>query len=86
MNEMIYANNRDLPLASVLAELRAAHEDALVAIASLSDEDLVRPYDDFQPQDNRPDGHTPILWRIAGNTFGHYAEHRETITKMWTWK
>jgi len=86
MNEMIYANNRDLPLASVLDELRAAHEDALAAIAGLSDEDLVRPYDDFQPQDNRPDGHTPILWRIAGNTFGHYAEHRETITKMWTGK
>ena len=84
MNEIIYANNRDLPLAGVLEELRAAHEDALAAVSALSDADLMRPYDDFQPQDNRPDGHTPILWRIAGNTFGHYAEHRETITKMWT--
>ena len=84
MNETIYANNRDVPLAEVLEELRAAHEDVLAAVSALSDEDLVRPYDSFQPQDKRPDGHTPILWRIAGNTFGHYAEHRETITKMWT--
>ena len=86
MNEIIYENNRDRPLAAVLEELRTAHEDALAAVANLSDEDLVRPYDDYQPQDNRPDGHTPVLWRIAGNTFGHYAEHRETITKMWTGK
>ncbi len=86
MNETIYANNRDLPLASVLAELHAAHEDALAAISELSDEDLMRPFDDFQPQDNRPDGHIPILWLIAGNTFGHYAEHRETITQMWSRK
>jgi uncharacterized protein (TIGR03083 family) len=83
MNEIIYANNRDLPLATVLEELHAAHEDALAAVSALSDEDLLRPYDSFQPQDNRPDGHTPILWRIAGNTFGHYAEHRETIMQMW---
>lgn len=81
MNETIYANNRDLALADVLEELRAAHEDALAAVAALSDEDLARPYDDYQPQDNRPDGQTPILWRIAGNTFGHYADHRETIVQ-----
>ncbi len=84
MNATIYENNRDIPLATVLDELRAAHEDALAAVSALSDEDLERPYDSFQPQDNRPDGYIPILWLIAGNTFGHYAEHRETITKMWT--
>lgn len=84
MNQVIYERNRDLPLKEVLAELEAAHLDALAAVAELSDEDLLRPYDDFQPQDRRPDGHTPILWRIAGNTYGHYAEHRETIERMWS--
>lgn len=84
MNQVIYERNRNLPLHEVLAELQAAHRDALAAVAELSDDDLLRPYDDFQPQDKRPDGHTPILWRIAGNTYGHYAEHRETIERLWS--
>lgn len=84
MNQSIYERNRDVALKEVLAELEAAHMDALAAVAELSDADLFRPYDDFQPQDRRPDGQTPILWRIAGNTYGHYAEHRETIERMWS--
>ena len=84
MNRIIYERNRSRPLDEVLAELRAAHEDALAAVSALSDEDLLRPYDDYQPQDRRPDGDTPILWRIAGNTYGHYAEHRQTIMQMWS--
>ena len=84
MNQLIYERNRDLPLGDVLAELEEAHQDALAAVSELSDDDLLRPYDDYQPQDRRPDGHTPILWRIAGNTYGHYAEHRETIERLWS--
>ncbi len=79
MNQMIFERNRTRTLEEVQTELLAAHQDAIAAISELSDEDLLRPYDDFQPQDRRPDGDTPILWRIAGNTFGHYAEHKETI-------
>ena len=86
MNQIIYEQNRDRPLDEVLAELYAAHQDALNAVSELSDNDLLRPYDDYQPQDRRPDGHTPILWRIAGNTYGHYAEHRESIIKLWSKK
>lgn len=83
MNQMIHEQHRGQPLDAVLAELKAAHEDALRAVSELSDGDFLRPYDDFQPQDRRPDGDTPVLFRIAGNTFGHYAEHRESITQMW---
>ena len=79
MNQMIFERNRTRTLEEVQTELLAAHQDAIAAISELSDEDLLRPYYDFQPQDRRPDGDTPILRRIAGNTFGHYAEHRETI-------
>ena len=84
MNQMIYERNRALPLDEVQAELRVAHEDVVAAVSELEDDDLLRPYDDYQPRDRRPDGDTPILWRIAGNTFGHYAGHRETITQMWS--
>ena len=84
MNQIIYERNRDMPLDDVLEELLAAHRDAFAAVAELGDEDLLRPFDDFQPQDRRPDGHIPILWLIAGNTYGHYAEHRETIERMWS--
>lgn len=81
---MIFERNRTRTLKEVQTELLAAHQDAIPAISELSDEELLRPYDDFQPQDRRPDGDTPILWRIAGNTFGHCAEHRETIMRMWS--
>ena len=84
MNQIIYERNRDMPLDDVLEELQAAHRDAIAAVAELGDEDLLRPFDDFQPQDRRPDGHIPILWLIAGNTYGHYAEHRETIERLWS--
>jgi uncharacterized protein (TIGR03083 family) len=84
MNQMIFERNRTRTLKEVQTELLAAHQDAIAAISELSDEELLRPYDDFQPQDRRPDGDTPILWRIAGNTFGHCAEHRETIMRMWS--
>ncbi len=84
INQRIFERNRDRSLDEVLAELEAAHLDALSAVSELSDEDLLRPFDDYQPQDRRPDGHIPILWLIAGNTYGHYAEHRKTITDMWS--
>ncbi len=84
MKKMIFAQNRTRPLDAVLADLHAAHQRAVAAVSDLSDEDLMRPYDDFLPQDRRPDGDKPILYRIIGNTYGHYAEHREMIVENWS--
>jgi hypothetical protein len=40
----------------------------------MSDEDLLRPYSHFQPNDP-PFNPNPVWPWIVGNTFGHYEEH-----------
>ena len=45
------------------------------ALARLSDEDLARPYNDFQADHPLPDGDQPVLGWINGNTNEHVEEH-----------
>ena len=79
MNETIFENRRDLPLQQVLDEALAAHLDLLGAASELSDEDLMRTYGEFQPQEEEVEDDIPILYEIAGISYGHYAEHRQEI-------
>jgi hypothetical protein len=49
----------------------------------MSDADLQRPYNDYQPNDPRdPDDNRPALDWVAGNTWEHYAEHMEWINQL----
>lgn len=78
INARLYANERDRPLAEVLADFRATHRQALDLVARLSDEDLTRPYSHYQPQ-AQPRNEQPVVGWIAGNTYEHDAEHAEWI-------
>ncbi len=82
MNEIIFENRRDLPLQQVLDEAHAAHLDLLGAVSALSDEDLMRTYGDFQPQEEELEDDIPILYEIPAISYGHYAEHREAILEQ----
>lgn len=73
INEAIRRRHRDRPLADVLADLRRVHAEFRGRVAAMADADLVRPYADFQPGSPIAD---PILGRLVGNSFEHYAEHR----------
>ncbi len=73
INEAIRRRHRDRPLADVLADLRRVHAEFRGRVAAMADADLVRPYADFQPGSPITD---PILGRLVGNSFEHYAEHR----------
>jgi hypothetical protein len=48
-------------------------------LQQLTDADLLRTYDSFQPDDAAADDPRLIWERIVGNTFGHYAEHQVWI-------
>ena len=79
LNEIIFEDRRDIPLKQVLDEALAAHLDLLAAVSELRDADLMRTYSEFQPQDGELEDDEPILYQIAGISYGHYAEHRQDI-------
>lgn len=75
LNERIVARDRDLPLDTVLARWRQTHADLLTALAPLSDEDLQRGYNHYQPDEPGKEAGRPIIDWVAGNSFAHYEEH-----------
>ena len=54
----------------------------LQALAVLSDADLSRPYDSFQPNDSGPEHDLPVLRWIRGNTNEHADEHAGYIREL----
>ena len=71
-NAVIQQQFKDMPLSGVLSALQDAHERMMGQVQMLSDDDLKRPYRDWQP-DSTSDN--PILGSILGNSCDHYAEH-----------
>jgi uncharacterized damage-inducible protein DinB len=76
-NAAVYAENRDRPLADVIAEEPATWSELRAGLESLTDEDLT-DRGRFPGMDDLPPGVLP--WQIfAGSTFWHYAQHANTI-------
>ena len=70
--------HRDRPAAEVVAMARESHARLLGALATLSDEDLRRPYRDARVGDG-PDGDEAIVAWFAGDTYEHYDEHLPSL-------
>ena len=73
-NEFFYQQNKDRPLAEVLADFRASYQRVLAATQALSWEALNEPF----PWDNNG---VPEAGSTIGNTYGHYEVHREMIQR-----
>ncbi|MDP9485814.1 MAG: ClbS/DfsB family four-helix bundle protein [Actinomycetota bacterium] len=80
LNEALYTRDRALALPDVLLRFRRAHEQVIAEVDRLTDADLYKPYSAVQP--DAPDNRDPIINWIAGNTFGHYDEHRLAIEAL----
>ncbi len=74
LNAILHERCKALSLADALSLFRRSHEQVLAVLASMSDEDLFRPYSHYQPGDP-PHNADPVVGWVAGNTFDHYAEH-----------
>ena len=73
VNASLYRAHRDTALQEALDEFVQAHTDSLAFIESLAESDLIDP-DPFAWRKGDP------LWHmVAGNTWLHDREHRETI-------
>lgn len=74
INERVYQENKDRPLAEVLDRFRASYQRVLPAVEAMSEEAL---------NSSVPWSATgnPLWPFIAGNTYEHYAEHGGNIRR-----
>jgi hypothetical protein len=75
LNAIIAEQNQGLSLDEVMERSEETHAQLVAKIGALAVEDLSKPITHFQPDD--PDGpdERPVLVKIIGDTYGHYAEH-----------
>ncbi|HEX9131749.1 MAG TPA: ClbS/DfsB family four-helix bundle protein [Ktedonobacteraceae bacterium] len=74
INEGFYQQNKDRPLAEVMADFRLSYQRILAAVQSISEEALNAPFP-WRQNGNAAWG------LIAGNTYEHYEEHGNIIRR-----
>jgi hypothetical protein len=73
LNRQTYFENRDIPLAKVLAEFHQTFQEALKVVEATSEEHLIDK-DQFSWREGNP------LWKmVAANTWWHYKMHNQSI-------
>lgn len=83
INEAIWLAHRDDSPEHALGAGRRAHEALMHRLGAMSDADLRRSYNHYQPNDPRdPGDDRPVLEWVAGNTYEHYAEHAGDIAQI----
>jgi hypothetical protein len=75
LNGQTYLANKDRPLGEVQSDFAASYQQSLHVIESLSNADLFDPYHFAWRQGD------PLWPMIAANTWLHYREHRESISR-----
>ena len=76
INEAVWLLHRHQTPEQVLAFSRDTHDALLKRLREVSDADLRRSYNHYQPNDPRdPGDDRPVVEWVAGNTYDHYAEH-----------
>lgn len=83
-NDVLYHLHKDRSLDDVTRAFRDTHQQLLALLADLTDEDLHKPYRDYQPQETDKGEYinNPIMGWLAGDTYAHYAEHILDIGRL----
>ena len=63
-----------MDLQEVRKQSLATHVELVEQLKSMSQEDLGKPYSDYQPGDGEYNAH-PVAGWVHGNTWDHYNEH-----------
>lgn len=79
INAVIQQQHRDKPLSEVLETFRQVHQRLIGKVATLTDDDLQRPYEHYQPGSGVE---RPVFHWIVSNSYEHYAEHRPWIAAI----
>ena len=83
INAAVWALHGSKTPEQALAFFREAHASMMRKLGTLSDADLQRPYNQYQPNDPRdPSDNRPVVDWVSGNTWEHYAEHVGWINQL----
>jgi len=83
INEAVWLAHRSATPEEALAYSRASHVALMRRLGAMSDADLRRSYNHYQPNDPRdPGDDRPVVDWVAGNTYEHYAEHIDWINQL----
>lgn len=83
INAAVWALHRGMTPEEARAYSLDTHAALIALLGRLSDADLQRPYNHFQPNDPRdPNDNRPVLDWVGGNTWEHYAEHIDWINQL----
>jgi uncharacterized damage-inducible protein DinB len=80
VNEAVREVHENETADEALGYFRDSHAQLVAALGKLSDADLQKPYNHYQPGD--PDQKRPVVGWVAGNTYEHYAEHVAWINQL----
>jgi hypothetical protein len=81
INAVIQQRHKAMELPDVMQTFNDYHQRVLEKIQTMTDEDLGRPYNHFQPKSTQD---APIIAWITGNTFEHYSDHATWIAAIVT--
>ena len=83
INAAVWAMHKDKTPEEALDYFHRTHALLMKRLGGMSDADLQLPYNHYQPNEPRdPDDNRPALDWVAGNTYEHYAEHRDWINQL----
>jgi uncharacterized damage-inducible protein DinB len=80
VNEAVRKVHENDTADEALGYFRDSHAQLMAGLGKLSDADLEKPYNHYQPSD--PDQKRPVVAWVAGNTYEHYAEHIAWINQL----
>lgn len=83
INEAVWLAHRDETSEEAIAFSRESHVRLMRRLGTMTDADLRRSYNHYQPNDPRdPGDDRPVVEWVAGNTYEHYAEHIRYIDQL----
>lgn len=83
INEAVWLAHRNESPEQALGYARESHAALMKRLEGMSDADLRRSYNHYQPNDPRdPGDDRPVVDWVAGNTYEHYAEHAAWIRQL----
>lgn len=82
LNELLRHRSSTKDWSEVLEDAQRIHAAIVARVASLTDGDLLRDFASFSPADAGANGGDPILQWLCWDTYEHYEEHGEGLSRL----
>ena len=82
INAAIFERTSSMTPEAIVDEFRQVHDATLVILADKSDDELLRSYTEYAPDEEGSDRNGPVAAYVMGNTAHHYHEHLEWMREL----